>query len=489
MKVLEGQEPASVLGFFEELCGIPHGSTNTKQISDYIVQFAKDRGLDYYQDDMNNVIIYKDANLPNGGEASEPIILQGHIDMVCEKEAGFEFDFEKEGLRVRCDNGVISAEGTTLGADDGIGVAYMMAILDSDKIVHPPLECVFTVDEEIGMLGAAGLDMTKLKGKTLMNIDSEDEGHLLVSCAGGALVQMKFPINRRGAQGKRYKISVSGLLGGHSGIEIDKGRANADMLLARVLRDLLFVDDSLRIISIQGGFKDNAIPSAAEAIIVAKDYDGILAALEDTDMDIRSEYAETDPGIQIKCDPLTAEEEENYSGVYPLDEMVNLSLVMAFSSLPTGIQTMSKDIEGLVQTSLNLGILKTHDDSIEMSFCVRSSVEREKEELMEQLSLICKSAGGTIDVSGPYPAWEYKADSRLRDIMTSTYEKMFNKPMIVEAVHAGLECGIFAGAISGLDAVSFGPDILDIHTPKEMMYVDSVERTWNFIVEVLGQLV
>ena len=267
MSVLENLKPENVFYFFEEICAIPHGSRNTKLISDYVVSIAKRKGLKYYQDSSNNVIVYKDANLSS---STEPVILQGHLDMVNEKDEDSDFDFSCEGLRLYVEDGYIKAEGTTLGGDDGIAVAYMLALLDSDTIVHPPLECVFTVDEEIGMLGAKALDMSQLSGSKLLNIDSEEEGHMLVSCAGGATATLHFPILRRGAQGEKYRIVISGLVGGHSGIEIHKGRANADILLGKLLQKIFYADDSMRVITVRGGLKDNAIPVKSEAYIVSK---------------------------------------------------------------------------------------------------------------------------------------------------------------------------------------------------------------------------
>ncbi|SEQ57808.1 dipeptidase D [Lachnospiraceae bacterium NE2001] len=497
MSVLDSLQPTKVFYFFEELCAIPHGSRNTKLISDYVVSIAKRKGLEYYQDDHNNVIVYKPACDGTGNKDitgiidNTPVILQGHLDMVCEKTDDSDFDFSCEGLRLYIEDGYIKAEGTTLGGDDGIAVAYMLALLDSDDIMHPPLECVFTVDEEIGMLGAVALDKSRMKGKKLLNIDSEDEGHLLVSCAGGATAELHFPVLRRGTQGERYRITISGLVGGHSGVEINKGRANADILMGLALRDILFADDSLRVVSVRGGLKDNAIATRCEAVVISKRGEELPGIIQDIEADILAEYGEADPDIKITFDPIDREnmaELDPSEKLYALDEVNNLSFIMAFSSMPYGVQAMSTSIEGLVQTSLNLGILNTYENEIVMSFSVRSSVETEKQELITTISDIARSAGGYAKVEGEYPAWEYKEESELRSVMTSTYEKMFGKQMVVEAIHAGVECGLFVDGIDGLDAVSFGPNILDIHTPKERLDIDSVIRTWDYILEVLQKL-
>ena len=501
MSVLEAIEPNKVFYYFEELCAIPHGSKNTKLISDYVVSVAKRKKLKYYQDDSNNVIIYKDANLAGISNKTvsdqKTVILQGHLDMVNEKTEDSDFDFSCEGLRLYIEEGYIKAEGTTLGGDDGIAVAYMLALIDSDDIPHPPLECVFTVDEEIGMLGAKALDMSQLNGRKILNIDSEEEGHLLVSCAGGATAELHFPIKRRGAQGDRYQITISGLIGGHSGVEIDKGRANADILLGKVLQTLFYADDSLRVISVKGGLKDNAIPVKSTAQIISKRGEEITEELSNILAEIKEEYGAADPDIDIKIEKINS---IPGTDIYPLDEADNLSFIMAYSSLPNGVIKMSSDIEGLVQTSLNLGIMDTYTDEIVLSFSVRSSVNQEKNDLINELKSTVESAGGTIAIGGEYPAWEYKEQSELRDIMTSKYEEMFGESMVVEAIHAGVECGLFvdgldeidknAGVeVSVADAVSFGPNILDIHTPKERLEIESVERTWRFILEVLRELI
>jgi len=487
MGALESLQPSKVFNFFEEIAAIPHGSKNTKLISDYVVSVAKRHNLKYIQDDSNNVVVYMDACF-TGTDVSDAndmdtVILQGHLDMVCEKTDDSDFDFSCEGLRLNVEDGFLKAEGTTLGGDDGIAVAYMLALMDSDDIPHPPLELVFTVDEEIGMLGAQAFDMSTLSGKKLLNIDSEDEGHLLVSCAGGATATLHFPILRRGAQGDKYRIVVSGLKGGHSGVEIDKGRANADIVLGKLLQSIFFVDDTMRVITVRGGLKDNAISVKAEAFIVSKNETEVKNEVSRFLEEYRESYKDADPDLSI-----TIEKVNVNSDVYPLDEAANLSFVMAYGSLPNGVIKMSEDIEGLVQTSLNLGIMDTFSEEITLSFSVRSSVNKEKEALIDELAAIVQSAGGTMTVEGEYPAWEYKEESKLRDVMTAKYEEMFQEKMVVEAIHAGVECGLFVDSIEGLDAVSFGPNIYDIHTPKERLDIASTERTWNFILAVLKDL-
>ena len=503
MGVLSNLEPAGVFRFFEEICGIPHGSSDTKRISDYLVRFAEDRGLRYIQDECNNVVIFKDGT--DGYEDSKPVMLQGHMDMVCEKDADCDIDFEKDGLKLRLEDGIISADGTTLGGDDGIAVAFALAILDSDDIPHPPLECVFTVDEEIGMLGAAAIDCSPFKSRTMLNLDSEDEGYLLVSCAGGACVTCHIPVEYENADKESVilKVTMNGLTGGHSGVEIIKQRANADKQIARLLYNI-GRDISYRLITIQGGLKDNAIPNKAEAYvgIDSDDVDNFVKCAEKYEKVLRHEFGSTDPGLAVRVETDLSDDldSDNNAGDVQNDktgrtvinrvmtEKSSDTVIRSLMMMPNGIQKMSNDIEGLVQTSLNLGILKTSEDEVTASFSVRSSVQSEKENLIDQLRCVSASAGGSLDVQGDYPAWEYRHDSPLRDIMVDVFEEQYGRNPVIQALHAGVECGLFAGKMPGLDCVSFGPDMKNIHTSRESMDVASVQRTWKYTLGILERL-
>lgn len=481
MAVLAGLEPAPVFRYFEEICGIPHGSGNTKQISDYCVAFAKEHGLRYIQDGMNNVILFKDGT--EGYEDSAPVMIQGHLDMVCEKTPESTIDFEKDGLTILLEDGVISADGTTLGGDDGIAVAYALAILASDDIPHPPLEVVLTVDEETGMYGASALDCSPLKARTMLNMDSEDEGCLLVSCAGGVRSVCRLPVARESVSGTAVTLRISGLTGGHSGAEIDKGRANSNVLLGRTLYELSRSVD-FAIVSLTGGLKDNAIPRESSAsLLVPSDRTEELTALTGKWEEIfRSEYRVADPNLKLEA--IVGESTETQA----MDEASCRRVISALMQLPRGIQRMSADIPGLVQTSLNLGILETAEDAVLMSFAVRSSVSTEKEELVSRLQNLMDVLGGTLKNSGDYPAWEYRRDSKLRDLMITVFEELYGRKPVVQALHAGVECGLFSGAMPGLDCVSFGPDMKDIHTTSESMSVASVQRTWAYVLEILKRL-
>ena len=468
MAKLEGLQPQNVLHYFEILCSIPHGSGDRKRISDYCVEFAKERGLRYVQDEHYNVVIYKPAT--EGYEDHPTVILQGHLDMVCEKDEDCDIDFATDGLRLTHDGEYLFAEGTTLGGDDGIAVAYALALLDSKEYKHPALECVFTVDE-VGMLGADAMDMSVLEGRLLLNCDSEDEGVLTVSCAGGGQADLILPVAWEGAE-TGWRVSVEELVGGHSGVEIHRARANANKVLAGVLKEL-----PVRLCAIDGGSKDNAIPRASVAYVCAEaeNFDELFLSRCKA-LVLPAEEV----NVRYTCEKVALSRQ--------MDEASSRTVLGLLNDLPNGVQAMSADIEGLVQTSLNLGILETREDSVRMVFSVRSSVNEEKRALLNRLRDLAEQYGASYEESGTYPAWEYRKESRLRDTMVQTYESLFGATPKVEAIHAGLECGLFCDRLEGLDAVSFGPQMHDIHTSRERLNIASVERTWNYLLAVLERL-
>lgn len=483
MGILSNLEPVPVFQYFEEICGIPHGSSNTKAISDYCVNFAKKHNLRYIQDNTNNVIIFKDGTA--GYENAAPVMLQGHLDMVCEKDADCNIDFTAEGLRLQLEDNIVSAQGTTLGGDDGIAIAYALAILASDDIPHPPLEAVFTVDEEIGMLGASALDCSPLKSRIMLNVDSEEEGHLLVSCAGGICATAHLPLVYEETSGIVADLTINGLIGGHSGVEIDKGRANACMLLGRTLYELQ-KDFAFKLLSVQGGLKDNAIPREASAKLLldeSTDVESFFGAVDGLGSIYAKEYARTDASVQLNLHT-----EKTSETIRTMTKETTARVITALVNLPNGIQRMSHDIDGLVQTSLNLGILSTAESEVVFSFAVRSSVETEKAELVNRICCLMEAIGGTVTCAGSYPAWEYRKDSPLRELMVQVFEEQYGKKPVIQALHAGVECGLFSGSLPGLDCVSYGPDMKDIHTPKECMDVESVQRVWNYTLEILKRL-
>ena len=481
MAVLENCEPKRVFHYFEEICKIPHGSGNTKQISDYLVQFAKDHDLKYIQDEMNNVVIYKPGTA--GYENAPTVIVQGHMDMVCEKRPDVDHDFTKDGLNLSVEGDYVSANGTTLGGDDGIAVAYGLALLESDTIAHPPLEVFITVDEEIGLLGAVGFDCSVLKGRRFINLDSEAEGSLWISCAGGLSGISHIPVTRLEAKGEKLTVKISGLMGGHSGTEIDKNRANANSLLGKFLHGL-DAKAGYELISVQGGQKDNAITreSIAELLTVKENVETVKEYAASMQAAWREEYAGTDEGITVT---VTEEGEQDVKVLHPTSKE---KVVFFLVNVPYGVQKMSGTIKGLVETSTNIGILKTSENEVLGSSSIRSSVETARDALSDKIEYLTEFLGGEYERQGVYPAWEYRKDSPLRDKMVEVYEEMYGQKPNVVAIHAGLECGLFYKKMEGLDCVSLGPDMKDIHTSEEVLSVSSTERVWKYLVKVLGAL-
>lgn len=478
MAILEHLEPRGVFRFFEEMCAIPHGSANTKAVSDWLMAFARERGLEAYQDQLNNVIIIKEATA--GYENAPAVILQGHMDMVCEKAPDCEKDMEKEGLDLAVDGDTVYARGTTLGGDDGIAVAMALALLDADDIPHPRLEAVFTVDEEIGMLGAVGMeDVSMLRGRRMLNLDSEVEGVFTVSCAGGNLTKCTLPVRRETFGAEFLTVTVGGLRGGHSGVEIDKGLGNACMLLGRVLT-ACGRETALRLVSVSGGLKDNAIPREASAVVAAADAREIRAVCARLDAELKNEYRTTDPEVFVFV-------RDGGAGL-PMDEDSTRRILAFLTCAPNGIQAMSADIPSLVQTSLNLGILTTGDETVDASFCVRSSVDSQKQMLVERLECLTETLGGSVGVFGDYSGWEYRSDSPLRELLVEVFTEQYGHAPKIEAIHAGVECGIFAGKLPGLDCVSMGPDLTEIHTCRERLHIASVQRLWAMVLETLKRM-
>ena len=471
-------QPAKVFHFFSEIADIPHGSKDTKAISDYLVAFAKAHELEYYQDEANNVVMIQEAS--EGYEQAEPIIIQGHMDMVCEKENDCTIDFEKDGLDLYVDGDFLKARGTTLGGDDGIAIAYALAIMDAPEIVHPRLEVIITVDEEIGMLGAECIDLSMLKGHKMLNIDSDVEGHFLTSCAGGMAAESVIPVSYDEASGIAYELLVTGLEGGHSGSEIDKEHANANIVMGRVLKA---VSDEMEmgLVSLAGGLKDNAIPRECKAEILIEEInekalEEIVAALNPV---LANEFSVSDPSIRVELVKL-GEKNANI-----LSEVSLTKVIFYLRNVPNGVQNMSRVMPGLVETSLNLGIMELKEEEFCCITSVRSSVSTRKADLRDKLQLLVEFLGGEMEVSGDYPAWEYKADSDIRGTISSVYKELFDEEPVFEAIHAGLECGILSGKIKDLDCVSFGPNNYDIHTPKERLSISSTEKVWKLLVEFL----
>lgn len=481
MMTFENIYPERVFYYFGELAKIPHGSRNTKEISDYLVQFANNHELFSIQDEMNNVIIIKEAS--SGYENAAPVIIQGHMDMVCEKENGCIIDFAKDGLDLYIDGDFLKARGTTLGGDDGIAVAYALALLEASDIPHPRLEVIVTVDEEIGMLGAAEIDLSMLKGRMMLNIDSDEEGIFICGCAGGMSVHTCIPVTRTRQSGTKFTITVNGLSGGHSGVEIDKEHGNADIIMGRVLR-CIFNETPFGILSLEGGMKDNAIPRECTAEILLSDdkKEAVYEIVKQMDTILKKELVSSDSGVTVSCTPDGSTEGD------ALDFSSVNRVIYYLRTVPNGILHMSQQMNGQVETSLNLGIMKLTEDALTTVTSVRSSVSTRKAEVYDKVAAIVEMLGGTAETTGDYPAWEYKQDSALRPTVEKVYEKLFHKKPVFETIHAGLECGLISEKIENLDCVSFGPANYDIHTPKERLSISSTGRIWDFLTEFLREM-
>jgi dipeptidase D len=477
---MENIEPKEVFSFFKTISKIPRCSKQEKNISDYLVTFAKKRNLEVYQDEMLNVIIKKEAT--RGYEKAPTLILQGHMDMVCEKNANVSHDFNQEALKLFIEEDFLKAKGTTLGADNGIAVAFCLALLDAKDISHPPLEILLTTQEEIGLIGAANLDTTPLKGKYLINIDAEEEGVLFVSCAGGARSRLDLPIFWQDSPKTHscYIINIKGLKGGHSGMDIDKNRANANKLLARTINSLSSMFD-IYVSFLQGGLKPNAIPREAKLEILAPEslYEEITKTLKTLENTFKNEYKSMEPNLFIGIEKQNTIPKKVFTKK-SLEDINNLCCLM-----PNGIQSMSTSIEGLVQSSTNLGVIQTNKNSVTFINANRSSVESLKEDILQQIKTIAKICKASLHVEGNYPSWEYKKESLLREKFISIYEKLYNKTPQISAIHAGLECGLLGKALKDIDMIAFGPNMYDVHTPDERLSISSTKRTWNYLCEIL----
>jgi dipeptidase D len=460
------------LRFFEEFSKIPRGSGNTKAIADYLVEFAKAKGFEHYRDESDNVVIRKAAT--PGYESKPGVILQGHTDIVALKTPDCPINMEKEGLDLYRDGDYLRARGTTLGADDGVAMAYAMAILDSTDLAHPELEAVFTSDEETGLIGATALDTSVLRGKMLINIDSDEEGIFTAGCAGGARVDINIPVKTKTHIGQIYTLSISGFKGGHSGVEIDKNRANAIKIMAEILSKL----ENVKLGKATAGSADNAIPSDAKVIFTTKS-----PILEISD--VINSVAETLPeGETARKFNL----EMNISSAKVIDAESSANILSLINEMPNGVMRMMEDIEGLVETSLNMGILSLDRNALNLTISVRSAKGAEKAKLLNTIKDIAENHGAAVSVRGEYPAWEYRKESHLRDVMCKVYNDMYGKDATVVTIHAGLECGIFSDKMDGLDCVSIGPDNHDIHTPDERLSLPSFNRVYEYIINVLKNI-
>lgn len=483
MDKLRNSKHREIFRFFEEISAIPRGSDNEKQISSYMVEFARKNGLDVIQDKALNIIIKKPAS--PGYESAPTVILQGHMDMVCEKNKGTVHDFEKDPIKLRIVEDMIYAQDTTLGADDGIALAYALALLASKDIPHPSLEVLFTADEENTMSGALAVDAEKLSGKLLINLDSEEEGRFLVSSAGGIKAKLVLPVKREKPLQNlnSYRLSVGGLKGGHSGAEIDKGRGNANKLMGRLLNHLIN-ECQLYLAEINGGLKSNAIPRESEVLLLTETVNEkkLETLIKEFESIYKKELRTADPDVYIKLEK-SADKVEKVFSKETADKAIASMVLM-----PNGIQSMSMEISGLVESSTNLGVVKTTDSEIWLINEIRSSVRSLKKDILSQVEALACVLGGSIKIESDYPEWEYNPESRLRDVFIESYKEKYNAEPEIVAVHAGLECGVFMNKISGLDAISLGPDMYDVHTPDEHLSISSAERVWELLIDTLKKM-
>ena len=482
MKVLQNLEPKAVFEYFEEISNIPRGSGNEKEISDYLLNFGKRLGLESIQDEALNIIIKKPGT--KGYENAPTVIIQGHMDMVCEKNNGIEHDFEKDPLKLRIVDDYIYATDTTLGADNGIAVAYAMAILASDDIPHPPIEVLITTDEETGMSGAMAINKEHIDGKILINLDNEEEGYLLVSCAGGIRSNATIDVNYQAINDKKLiKINISGLKGGHSGMDIIKERGNSNKILGRILKGLLR-EVKFNLVSLNGGSKNNAIPREAEAVIAinVNDENIVVDIINNWNTIISNELRAQDPGLKIEASIYSNNEGKEFT-----DECTS-KVVNLLYLYPNGINTKSTEIEGLVESSTNLGVLTTVDNKVIFDSAIRSSVPSLKEEIVLRSKTIVELLGGDFSTTSDYPAWEYNPNSKIREICQNVHKEMYGKVAELVAIHAVVECGLFNEKLGNLDMISFGPNLYDVHTPDEHMSISSVRNCYEYLKAILKEI-
>lgn len=473
-------KPEKVFEYFNEITKIPRCSGMEKLISEYLLNFARGNGLDVIQDNALNIIIKKPGTREY--KKAPTVILQGHMDMVCEKDMNVAHDFTKDQIVLEIKDGCINAKGTTLGADNGIAIAYFLAILESNDIEHPPLEIVFTTEEEIGMAGASNIDISNLDGRILINVDSEDEEVLIVGCAGAIMARAKLNTEFENVDSNSlfYDITVNGLKGGHSGLEIDKKRANANKIIGRILYDLENYAD-YRILNINGGTKNNAIPRYANALICVKnsdidfvDFNGKWNSILEDEMKI------SEPNVRVSIKKM-----EGFSTPEVINKEISRKVILFLMSIPNGVYGMSREIDGLVESSSNLGIVKTAENYIIFENMVRSSKNTVKYEIVNIIKSTGELVGAEIFLEGDYPEWEINPDSKIEKIFTRIHREQYGHSPKIYATHAGLECGIFATKIKDIDMISFGPNIYGAHTTNERVDIESVQRVWDLLLGLL----
>lgn len=473
--VIKNRSPERVFRFFEELCAIPHPSFHEERVADYLEEFARVRGLECYRDDLHNVLIKKPAT--KGQEGRAPILFQGHTDMVCEKNGDVEHDFLKDPLKLFLDGDLLGARGTTLGGDDGIAVAAMLAILDGELDAHPPIECLFTVCEEVGLNGAKGFDYSRLSARCLINMDSEVLGVVTVGCAGG--MRSELHVDSVWEENARpiLEITVRGLAGGHSGCDIHRGRANANRLMGRLLTAL----PDVRVSRIDGGSKDNAIPRECVACVAVDDVCSAKEILRALSEEIAGELCADDADFSLDVRACACVSEV-------LDEACTRRILAILSAVQNGVLEWHRDVAGLVEFSRNLGVVRTERDGVTFVLSSRSSIEGRLDATVRELDALGAALGCRVCHHSRYPGWSYAPVSPLRDAYLRAFREVTGKECRVEVIHAGLECGIIYSHLPDMDMISVGPDMSDIHSPDERLNLSSVELFWKTVerlVEIL----
>ena len=481
-KEITNLEPALLWKNFYSLTQIPRPSKHEEKVRDFLVQFGKNLGLETILDEVGNVIIRKPAT--PGMENLKGVVLQGHMDMVPQKNNDTQHDFEKDPIETYIDNGWVKARGTTLGADNGLGVAASLAILEAKDIQHGPIEAFITTDEETGMTGAQGVAAGLLKGDILLNLDTEEEGELYIGCAGGTNGNFSFLYKTAGvpASVEAFKLNVTGLKGGHSGVEIHVGRGNSIKVLTRVLWEGCR-HFGLRLASIEGGSLRNAIPREASAWIVipVQHKDAFFAVVSELEKIIRKELSAVEPTLKISLVPAE-------KPVLLIDEVTQGNIINALYACPNGVIRMSNEMPGLVETSINIGVLKTGSNMVSGQTLLRSSVDSAKVDLENMIDAVFTMGGAEIVFDGHYPGWKPNPDSAILKVMQDLYKKMFGKDPLVKAIHAGLECGILGGTYPNWDMISVGPTIVSPHSPDEKTEIESVKKFWDYLLETLKNI-
>ena len=472
--------PKKPIDHFKDICAIPHGSYNEKELSDYIVKFAKDLGLWVRQDEKLNVVVKKPGTA--GYENAATVMIQGHIDMVCEQNEGTGHDFEKDGIKTIIEGDILRADRTTLGADNGVALAMMMSILESKDIPHPPIEAVFTSLEEVGLIGASALSTDDLEAKILINLDSGNEGDFCASCAGGIRSDFKIPITRSAVSGLEYfEVKVSGLKGGHSGLNIHEELGNSNILLSRAI-NIISQQCEVYIEHITGGDKDNAIPRESSAVIAVNpaDAEKAVSIVDEICKTYKTEYRVSDPDVSVSI--------KKHSGSGSLlSKESGEKVINAVLALPYGVIAKSMDIEGLTETSSNVGVIRTNADDVTIACFMRSASSSRKYYVFDMIKAVASLVGGTVEILSDNAPWEFDPESQIRKLAMETYEELFGEAKM-SATHGGLECGVFIDKMGKLDSIAFGPNMWGVHTPEERLSISSFERTWELLQAILKKL-